>query len=247
MKKIQSYGSAENRQIRIFVLVKWNKTVTIGKRIAELKNTIPQHVTLVAVSKNQSCDRIMEAYHAGQRHFGENRVQELMSKKDHLPADILWHLIGHLQSNKVKFIAPFINLIHSVDSLSLLNEINHYGIRNNRVIDCMLEFHIAAEESKYGLNLEEAIRILSSDQFRLLQNIRVTGTMGMASFTEDEDLIFNEFKTLHDHFQTLKNQFFSLDPVFKDISMGMSGDYKIAIRAGSTMIRLGTTIFECKN
>ncbi len=221
--------------------------MSIGNRIAELKMAIPQHVTLVAVSKNQTCEHILEAYHAGQRHFGENRVQELMSKKEQLPSDIFWHLIGHLQSNKVRYIAPFIYLIHSVDSLSLLAEINKAGIRNNRVIDCLLEFHIAREESKSGLVIGEAMDILQSGQFQLMRNIRITGVMGMASFIDDEAQILNEFSVLHNNFLTLKNSFFSEASWFRDISMGMSGDYNLAIQAGSTMVRLGTTIFGSRN
>ncbi len=181
----------------------------------------------------------MQAYKAGQRDFGENKVQELISKQVQLPADIRWHLIGHLQSNKVKYIAPFISLIHSVDSLGLLEEINKQALKNNRIIDCLLQIYIAGEETKYGLSFEEARQILISDAFRNLNNIRITGLMGMASNTEDQNLIRSEFRGLHDFFIQLSHVNFKPEI----LSMGMSSDYKIAIEEGSTLIRAGSLIF----
>ena len=185
----------------------------------------------------------MEAYDAGQRIFGENKVQEIVEKHALLPPDITWHFIGHLQTNKVKYIAPFISLIHSIDSLKLLTEVNREALKNNRIIECLLEFHIATEETKFGLNYPEAISILKSDVYKQLENIRITGLMGMSSFSEDFALVRNEFRTLHTHFISLKNRYFSQTESFRHISMGMSGDYQIAIEEGSTLIRLGTIIF----
>lgn len=203
-------------------------------------------IQLVAVSKTKPIEVIQEAYNAGQRIFGENQVQELMEKHAALPKDIQWHLIGHLQSNKVKYIAPFISLIHSVDSLKLLVEINKQALKNNRVIDCLLQIHIADEETKFGLDYDEVIELLRSETFTTLQNIRIIGLMGIATNTDKEKLIKEEFYELKTLFTGIKASFFRKDSYFKELSMGMSSDYKIAIEQGSTMIRLGSTIFGAR-
>ena len=185
----------------------------------------------------------MEAYHAGQRVFGENKAQELATKQSQLPKDIAWHFIGHLQTNKVKYIASFIHLIHSIDSLNLLKEVNKEAMKHNRDIDCLLQFHIATEETKFGLDIKEACSLLESADFRTLKNIRITGLMGMSSFSDDCGLVRREFKSLHDYFLHLKSRYFNHHEEFNIISMGMSGDYVIAIEEGTTMVRIGTSIF----
>jgi pyridoxal phosphate enzyme (YggS family) len=208
-----------------------------------LRSSVPGNVRIVAVSKTHPASAIMQAYEAGQRIFGENRVQELTAKHAGLPADIEWHFIGHLQSNKVRYIAPFVRLIHSIDSLALLRELNKEALKNNRVIDCLLQFYIATEETKFGLLMAEATAILDSEAYMAMKNIRITGVMGMSSFSDNTDLVRREFRTLHDYFMALKSSHFRDSEVFHEISMGMSGDYHIAIDEGSTMIRIGTTIF----
>jgi pyridoxal phosphate enzyme (YggS family) len=200
-------------------------------------------VSLVAVSKTKPISDIKILYDEGQRIFGENKVQELVLKYQELPKDIHWHLIGHLQSNKVKFIAPFISLIHSVDSLSLLKEIERQAKKNNRVIDCLLQFHIASEETKYGLDFSEAEQLLKSKEYTDMKYVRIVGVMGMASFSEDEALVRAEFKNLKNIFLELKNHFFSQEDSFCNISMGMSGDFEIAIEEGSNMVRIGSLLF----
>lgn len=200
-------------------------------------------VTLVAVSKTKPNTDIMEAYDAGQRVFGENHVQELVEKYESLPKDIKWHLIGHLQTNKVKYIAPFIHLIESVDSFKLLQEINKQALKNNRVIDCLLQVYIADEETKFGLGYDELIELLRSEEFKELKNVRITGLMGIATNTEIERQINEEFKELAVLFAGIKQSYFRKEDSFKIISMGMSSDYKLAIENGSTMVRLGSTIF----
>jgi pyridoxal phosphate enzyme (YggS family) len=215
----------------------------ISEHLHEIIHTLPEHVTLIAVSKTKPVSDILEAYNAGQRHFGENKVQEMMDKYPQLPKDIHWHLIGHLQTNKVKYIAPFVSLIHSVDSLKLLKEINKQAEKNNRVIDCLLQFHIATEETKFGLDLEEASDLLDSNDLRNLHNIRIVGVMGMASFTDDEEQVRKEFRHLRSIFDKLKNTRFPHENSFSVISMGMSGDYQLAIEEGSTMVRVGSSIF----
>ena len=215
----------------------------IAEQLLKIKQELPENVQLVAVSKTKPASDITQAYQAGQRAFGENKVQEMVDKYDELPKDIQWHLIGHLQTNKVKYIAPFVHLIHAVDSLKLLKEINKEAAKNNRTIDCLLQFHIAAEETKFGLSFEEATELFESDEFIALENIRITGVMGMASFVEDEEQIADEFRTLYNYFQIIKSHHFKFNPEFKEISMGMSGDYLIAIEEGSTMVRIGSTIF----
>ncbi len=215
----------------------------IAENLSELRKSIPEYVCLVAVSKTKPVSDLMIAYNAGQRHFGENKVQEMCEKQAIMPKDICWHLIGHLQSNKVKFIAPFVHLIHSVDSLKLLLEINKQAKKNNRVISILLQFYIAKEETKFGLDRNEVIELLNSDEFKACQNLRIIGVMGMASFVDDSDQIRSEFKTLKSHFDFLKENFFATDANFKEISMGMSGDYPLAIEQGSTIVRVGSSIF----
>lgn len=200
-------------------------------------------VKLIAVSKTKTVEDILEAYEAGQRDFGENIVQELIEKVDKLPKDIIWHQIGHLQRNKVKDIAPFVGLIHSVDSLRVLKEINKQALRNERIIDCLFQVHIAEEETKYGLQYDELIDILRSDDFKELKNIRIVGLMGIATLTKSDKVIKEEFYELKTFFDGIKQSFFKHDDSFKEISMGMSSDYKIAITQGSTMVRIGSLIF----
>ena len=218
--------------------------MSITANISVIKGeTERANVRLIAVSKTKSAEDIMEAYATGQRIFGENLVQELVGKYEKLPKDIEWHVIGHLQTNKVKLIAPFINLIQSVDSLKLLQEINKHALKNKRIIDCLLQIYIADEDTKYGLGFDEAIDLLRSEEFSELKNIRITGIMGIATNTENPKLIREEFYELKTFFKGLKETFFKNVDSFKEISMGMSSDYKIAIEQGSTMIRLGSTLF----
>ena len=201
------------------------------------------NVKLIAVSKTKTVEEILEAYNAGQREFGENLVQELVEKAEQLPKDIIWHQIGHLQTNKVKYIAPFIGVIHSVDSLKILKEINKQALKNSRIIDCLLQVHIAEEETKYGLGYDELIEILRSDDLKTLKNIRIVGLMGIATNTKSERVIKEEFYELKTLFTGIKTSFFRTDDAFKEVSMGMSSDYKVAISQGSTMIRVGSLIF----
>jgi pyridoxal phosphate enzyme (YggS family) len=198
---------------------------------------------LVAVSKNNEADAVQEAYDAGQRIFGENIVQELVDKQALLPKDIEWHLIGHLQTNKVKYIAPFISLIESVDSLKLLIEINKQASKNNRVIDCLLQVYIADEDTKFGLGFDEVIELLRSEEFESLKNIRIVGLMGIATNTESKKQIRDEFQELKVLFDGIKLTYFRKDDYFKEISMGMSADYEVAVEEGSTMVRIGSNIF----
>ncbi len=221
--------------------------MSIRQNVLHYQQKIPKHVKLIAVSKTKPVEDIREAYEAGQRIFGENKAQDMAEKHPQLPGDIRWHFIGHLQTNKVKFIAPFVDLIHAVDSLKLLKEINKQATKNDRIIKCLLQFHIAEEDTKFGLNMEEAIVLLSSEEFNNLNNIRVVGVMGMATFTENQDQVTREFQHLHDIFNELKQKFFNDDPAFCELSMGMSDDYQPAIAAGSTMIRIGTRIFGARN
>ena len=203
----------------------------------------PHGIKLVAVSKTKTVEAIKSIYDSGHKIFGENRVQELVAKQEQLPDDIEWHLIGHLQTNKVKYIAPFVHLIHSIDSLKLLKEVNKQAAKNDRLIDCLLQMHIAKEESKFGLDEEEAVELLESDTYQEMQNINIVGLMGMATFTTDENQIRQEFRNLARFFNRLKQHYFQNEASFKEISMGMSGDYKIAIEEGSTMVRIGSLIF----
>lgn len=208
-----------------------------------LKNLAPYGAKLVAVSKTQSPEVIMEWYDRGQRLFGENRVQELVDKQGALPPDIEWHFIGHLQRNKVKYLSPFVSLIHSVDSLKLLQEINKQAQRQSRVINCLLQFHIAEEDTKFGLNLEEARTMLSAPATGALDYVSIRGIMGMATYTDDKVQIRREFRHLRSIFNTLKAEFFPGETSFSELSMGMSGDYLIALEEGSTIVRIGSLIF----
>jgi PLP dependent protein len=215
----------------------------IASNILTLKNQIPSSVRLVAVSKTKSVSDILEAYETGHRIFGENRVQELLLKKDLLPVDVEWHLIGHLQSNKVKLIVPFISMIHSVDSFKLLKTINAESMKVSRVIDCLLQFHIAREETKFGFSMDEVTAMIESPDFRQIGSVRLCGVMGMATFTDNRKQIREEFSYLSDCFKMLKEQFFQEMTSFREISMGMSGDFKVAIEEGSTIIRIGSKVF----
>ena len=208
-----------------------------------LKKEIPENVKLIAVSKTKPIEQILEVYNSGYKIFGENRAQELAEKFKVLPRDIEWHMIGHLQTNKVKYIAPFVYLIHGVDSFKLLEVINKEAIKNNRLINCLLQFHIAKEETKFGFDLIEAKTMIDSQNFNQLKNINIVGVMGMATFTENTEVIREEFKELVYIFSHLKEMWFLNKPDFKEISMGMSNDYKIAIEEGATMVRIGSLIF----
>lgn len=221
--------------------------MAIAENLEKILSEIPDDVQLIAISKTKSNEEIMEAYRQGQRILGENKVQELTAKQPDLPKDIQWHFVGHLQSNKVKQIAPFISLIHSVDKLKLLKEINKRAKNEDRVIDCLLQFHIAEEESKFGLDVEEAKDLINSGIFPQLQHVRIRGVMGMATFTENEDQIRKEFKMLKNSFDFLKANYFRESEHFSEISMGMTNDYKIAIEEGSTMVRIGSAIFGERN
>ena len=217
--------------------------MSISNNITKFKAEITEKVKLVAVSKTKPNEAILEAYNTGHKIFGENKVQDLVKKYKELPKDIEWHFIGHLQTNKVKFIAPFVSLLHGIDSFKLLKKINTEAVKNERNIACLLQIHIAEEDTKFGLSKDEAISILSSDEFKSLKNINIAGIMGMASYTDDKEQIKHEFNSLTKTFNKIKSDFFSVNTGFKEISMGMSGDYKIAIEAGSTMIRVGSKIF----
>jgi pyridoxal phosphate enzyme (YggS family) len=218
--------------------------MSIAENLLKYKQEIEvDTVKLVAVSKNQPKDAILEAYNAGHRVFGENQVQELVDKQLELPKDIEWHLIGHLQTNKVKYIAPFVKLIESVDSLKLLTEINKQGEKNNRIIDCLLQIYIADEETKFGLGYDETIELLRSDEFANLKNVRIVGLMGIATNTKSEKQIADEFQELKVLFDGIKLAYFRKDDYFREISMGMSSDYKLAIQEGSTIVRIGSSIF----
>lgn len=219
----------------------------IQENLNKIRNTIPLNVTLVAVSKTKPVTDLQEAYDAGQRIFGENKALEMRDKHQQLPKDIQWHFIGHLQTNKIKYIAPFVTLIHSIDSASLLEAVNKEAAKNNRIIDCLLQFHIAQEETKFGLDMKEATTLLESESFKNLKNINICGVMGMATFTDDNEQIRNEFKTLKNIFNTLKDSYFKDSEAFKEISMGMSDDYPIAIEEGATLVRVGSKIFGVRN
>ena len=219
----------------------------IKENLNIVRAEIPSGVTLIAVSKTKPVTDLQEAYDAGQRIFGENKALEMRDKYQQLPEDIEWHFIGHLQTNKIKYIAPFVKLIHSVDSQSLLEAVNKEALKNNRVIDCLLQFHIAQEDTKFGLDMEEAKAMLESECFGNLKNIRIVGVMGMATFTDDAAHVREEFRSLKSIFDTLKENYFKDEVAFKEISMGMSGDYPIAIEEGATMVRVGSSIFGARN
>lgn len=216
--------------------------MSIVENLLKIKTELPEQVKLIAVSKTKPEADIMEAYNSGHKLFGENKVQEMVDKYEHLPKDIEWHFIGHLQTNKVKYIAPFVHLIHGVDSLKLLKEINKQGAKNNRVINCLLQFHIANEKAKFGFYKEEVFELLADEEFKNLKNVQIVGVMGMATYTDDENQIHQEFANLKSYFVEIKKQFLP-KPYFSEISMGMSADYKLAVEEGSTMVRLGSSIF----
>ena len=216
--------------------------MSIKENLLKIKSSLPEQVTLVAVSKTKPVADLMEAYDAGQRIFGENKIQEMTEKCEQMPKDIQWHMIGHIQTNKVKFMAPYVNLIHGVDSLKLLEEINKQALKNNRIIDCLLQIHIAKEETKFGLDEQELNDLLTSESFKNLNNIKIIGLMGMATFTENQNQIKKEFEHLKSIFDTLEN-LNTKNCHMTTLSMGMSGDYKLAIACGSTMVRVGSSIF----
>jgi pyridoxal phosphate enzyme (YggS family) len=215
----------------------------ITENISILKNQLPSAVKLIAVSKTKPVSDIIEAYNSGLRYFGENRVQELLAKKDLLPGDIEWHLIGHLQTNKVKYVVPFVSMIQSIDSYKLLKVVNSEASGIGRVIDCLLQIHIADEETKFGFSMHDLCENLRSENILDLRNVRICGVMGMATFTSNTDQVKKEFGYLRHCFHTLKDQYFKSDTYFNEISMGMSGDYKLAVQEGSTMVRIGGLIF----
>ncbi len=214
--------------------------MSVAENLITLRNHLPSHVSLVAVSKTKPAEVVREAYEAGQRDFGENYVQELVDKQEALPHDIRWHFIGHLQSNKVKYIAPFVHLVHGVDSFKLLQEINKQAAKNNRIIDCLLQIFIAREETKFGLYFQECDEVL--EKSRQLSNVKVRGFMAMASNTDDVVTVRNEFRSLRDYHNKVKSSF----PDLMILSFGMSADYKLAIEEGSTMVRIGSTIFGAR-
>jgi pyridoxal phosphate enzyme (YggS family) len=222
--------------------------MSIANNLNTIKSSLPEQVTLVAVSKTKPVSDLMEAYNAGQRIFGENKIQEMTDKQEQMPKDIEWHMIGHVQTNKVKYMAPFVSLIHGVDSFKLLKEIDKQAAKNNRVIDCLLQMHIAEEETKFGLDtteLDEILKHIQNDN-SVLNNIRIIGLMGMATFTENEAQIKKEFlhlSSIFNNHKELKTENFK----FETLSMGMSGDYELAISCGSTMIRIGSSIFGSRN
>lgn len=221
--------------------------MSIKDNLSNLLEQIPEKAKLVAVSKTMPNDVIMEAYNAGQRLFGENKVQELTAKQPDLPSDIEWHFIGHLQRNKVKYIADFVSMIHAVDSLRLLKEINKQAERSERVINCLLQFHIAEESTKFGMDLDEGAALVKELQKAPLNHVRISGVMGMGTFTDDMELVRKEFQNLRNIFEQLKTNYFAQDENFKEISMGMSNDFQVAIEEGSTIIRIGSTIFGERN
>ena len=219
----------------------------IKENLEKIRATVPEGVTLVAVSKTKPISDVREAYDAGQHAFGENYPQEMRDKHEALPGDIQWHFIGHLQTNKIKYIIPFVTLIHSIDSANLLEAVNKEARKHDRVVDCLLQFHIAQEETKFGLDMDEARALLDSDTVKQMENVRICGVMGMATFTDDEIEIRKEFKHLREIFETLRQDYFAGQPQFKEISMGMSEDYPIAIEEGATLIRVGSKIFGPRN
>ena len=219
----------------------------IQEQISQIKATLPDHVRLVAVSKYHPIEALQEAYDGGQRIFGESKVQEMTQKYEALPKDIEWHFIGHLQTNKIKYMAPYVALIHGVDSYKLLSEINKQAAKAGRIIPCLLQIHIAQEETKFGFSTDECRAMLEEGQWRQLENIQIAGVMGMATNTEDEAQIRREFATLSAFFREAKETYFKDAPTFKEISMGMSDDYPIAVEEGSTLVRIGSRIFGARN
>ncbi|WP_179345285.1 YggS family pyridoxal phosphate-dependent enzyme [Winogradskyella ursingii] len=220
--------------------------MSIKENLNKLNTQLPHHVTLVAVSKTKPVSDLMEAYNIGHRIFGENKIQEMVEKYEEMPKDIKWHMIGHVQRNKVKYMAEFVNLIHGVDSLKLLKEINKQAKKHDRIIDCLLQIKIAEEDSKFGMSSKEASTVLQSEELSKLKNIKITGLMGMATFTDDMSQVEKEFKFLKSTFEDLK-QLNTFNCELKTISMGMSGDYQLAIDCGSNMVRIGSSIFGERN
>lgn len=218
----------------------------LKENLLNVKNSLPANVKLVAVSKFKPLEDLMDAYNAGQRAFGENRPQEMFEKQQNMPDDVEWHFIGSLQSNKVKLVVPKTFLIHSIDSRSLLVNVNKEAEKLNKIMDCLLEFHIAVEESKHGFSIDDAVEFLKSDEFKSLKNVRIRGVMGMASFVDDENVVRQEFRRLKEYFDLIKTEFFADADYFTEISMGMSGDYKIAVEEGSTIVRVGSLIFGAR-
>ena len=219
----------------------------IKENLEKIRATLPKSVALVAVSKTKPVGDLQEAYDAGQRIFGENHALEMRDKYEVLPKDIQWHFIGHLQTNKIKYIIPFVTLIHSIDSANLLEAVNKEAAKHDRIVDCLLQFHIAQEETKFGLDLDEARQLLDSEAFKQMQSVRICGVMGMATFTDDMDEVRKEFKHLKEIFETLKAEYFADQSQFKEISMGMSDDYPIAVEEGATLVRVGSKIFGARN
>ena len=219
----------------------------IAENLYTLKNQIPGHVTLVAVSKTKPDEMILEAFQAGQVDFGENKVQDLVAKQERLPDDIRWHMIGHLQSNKVKYLASFVYMIHGVDSMKLLKVIDKEAVKTERIIDCLFQVHIAREEAKFGFSRDELLQVVQSESFRDMNHIRIRGVMGMATYTENSAQIREEFRHLKRIFEELKTSVFSGEASFDQLSFGMSGDYQLAVEEGSTMVRIGSLIFGPRN
>ncbi|WP_026914966.1 YggS family pyridoxal phosphate-dependent enzyme [Christiangramia portivictoriae] len=217
--------------------------MSVSENIKKYRSELPENVKLVAISKTKPNEDLMEAYEAGQRIFGENKIQEMTDKWEELPKDIEWHMVGHVQRNKVKYMAPYVGLIHAVDSLKLLKEINKRAKQNDRTINCLLQIKIAEEDSKFGISRQEAREILESDAYAEMKHVNIVGLMGMATFTEDEQQVREEFKRLQSAFDDFSQDF----PELREISMGMSGDYKIAVECGSTMVRIGSSIFGERN
>ena len=217
--------------------------MSITENLNQIKSTLPSKVTLVAVSKTKPNEDILEAYNAGHRVFGENKIQDMSQKWEQLPKDIEWHMIGHVQRNKVKYMAEYVSMIHGVDSLRLLAEIDKQAKKHNRTISCLFQMHIAEEETKFGLDVEELKEIIASDTFNSLENVKIVGLMGMATFTENENQIRQEFTHLKSIFDSVTSEL----PELQVLSMGMSGDYQIAIEEGSNMVRIGSSIFGARN
>ena len=221
--------------------------MTIAEQIKNITSSLPTTTRLIAVSKTKPIEDIQEAYNAGQRVFGENKALEMRDKHEALPKDIEWHFIGHLQTNKIKYIIPYVSLIHSIDSLNLLKEVNKEATKKGRKVDCLLQFHIAQEDTKFGLSYEEAEQLLSSTEYKQMENIRIVGVMGMATFTDNNTQVSAEFGSLRTIFDRLKKEYFSAEESFCELSMGMSDDYHLAIEQGSTLVRVGSAIFGKRN
>ena len=221
--------------------------MSIASNINDIRKQLPAQVRLIAVSKFKPAEDILEAYKAGQRLFGENKAQEMTAKHEVLPKDIEWHFIGHLQTNKIKYIIPFVHCIHSIDSAHLLAEVERHAAKAGRVVPCLLQFHIATEETKFGFSMEEAEEMLQSADFKNWNHVEICGVMGMASNTENSSQVRQEFRHLKNIFDHLKNKYFPQQETFREISMGMTGDYPIAVEEGSTLVRIGSAIFGARN